>query len=145
MTDLEKTDEPLGDRVKLLELAVAVLADRTADVERLSEATDRLSESTEGLDGALREVGQIKAQTKELAQKVESAATASDIAGLTEGATHAVPRRWFWVGALIVALVGALVAYGWWDRGRIRAQIRDDQRQVCQLQAQLGHPCEETP
>lgn len=126
--------EPLGDRVKLLELAVATIADRTLEIEELATATDRLSESTGGLESALREVGEVRAEqrsTQARVDEVESKAAAV--------AAIAVPRSRLWLTIIVVAVLAAAVGWGWLDRRHIKAQMRHEHIRTCQMWHEL-HP-----
>lgn len=126
MTTVEHP-ENVGDRLVLLEVAVAYLVERQDEVEKLAAATQSLTDATLSVEAALRTVGEVKQRQEQLARTVRHVA-------------HRVPSRGRLALLILCILVlAAGVAYGTWDRVQIHQQIKhleDCQREaVC-----LPHP-----
>src|SRR5438309_5882811 len=92
--------ENIGDRILLMETALAYLVARQSDVEQLSDATESLATSTTGLETALREVGQLRERQHELASKVDDVAPK-----VAELERVAVPRSRLLVTIVVVLLL----------------------------------------
>lgn len=125
-----------GDRLTLVETAIAYLVARQSDVEQLSDATVSLSESTTGLESALREVGQLRDQQRTLSEKVDTVAPK-----VAELERVAVPRsRLVLTIAFVVALVIAAVM-SVLDRHELHQEVHRNHALICHLEQRLGQPC----
>lgn len=128
--------ENIGDRLVLMETALAYLVARQSDVEQLSDATDSLATSTAGLETALREVGQIREKQHELSSKVEEVAPKVE-----ELERVAVPRSRLWFTIIFVAALTVAAVLSVLDRQSLHRDVRHNHTRICQLEQQLNEPC----
>lgn len=133
----EPAPENVGDRLVLIETAVAYLVERDRNITQLSNATDRLAEGTEGVEAALRAVNEVKAEQR---QQQEALDTVAPIAA--QAATrHEVYRRlvllWLFIGLVVVAAVFSLI-----DRHNLHRDVHRNKVLICQLEHRLGTPCQ---
>lgn len=102
----------LGDRVTVMETAIAFLADRQKEVQELTQATERLAQATMSVEEALRTVGELRHRQDQISKNVTKV-------------SNRIPSRK--KVALLVASMVALVAvaiYGLHDRSSIHHELR---------------------
>lgn len=105
-------EESVGDRLTLLETAVAYLVDRQGEVQQLVDATDRLAASTLKVEEALRMVSDVKLRQEQLTRTVKKVSRRGPSRG-----------RLFVIAACIAVLV-AVTVYGLHDRSLIHHELR---------------------